>query len=35
MVKMGVEKAALLVPLETSKQPMVQTALVIGGGSPG
>ncbi len=35
MVKMGVEKAMLLVPLETSKQPMVQTALVIGGGIAG
>lgn len=35
MVKMGVEKAALLVPLETSHQPMVQTALVIGGGIAG
>src|SRR3990172_7971157 len=35
MVKMGVEKAALLVPLETSKQPMIQSALVIGGGPAG
>ena len=35
MVKMGVEKAARLVPLEPSKQPMVQSALVIGGGPAG
>jgi len=35
MVKMGVEKAALLVPLETTRQPMVQSALVIGGGIAG
>ena len=35
MVKMGVEKAALLVPLETSHQSMIQTALVIGGGIAG
>ncbi len=35
MVKMGVEKAALLVPLETTRQPMVQAAIVIGGGIAG
>ena len=35
MVSMGVEKAVRLVPLETSKQPMIQTALVIGGGIAG
>jgi heterodisulfide reductase subunit A len=35
MVKMGVEKAALLTPLEMSHQPMVQTALVVGGGIAG
>ena len=35
MVKMGVEKAALLTPLEPTKQPMVQAALVIGGGIAG
>ncbi len=35
MIKMGVEKAALLTPLETSKQPMIQAALVIGGGIAG
>jgi heterodisulfide reductase subunit A len=35
MVKMGVEKAVLLTPLESTKQPMVQTALVIGGGIAG
>jgi len=35
MVKMGVEKAVLLVPLEPTKEPMVQAALVIGGGIAG
>jgi len=35
MVNMGVEKAARLVPLEPRKQPMVQSALVIGGGPAG
>ena len=35
MVKMGVEKAVRLVPLEPTKQPMTQTALVIGGGIAG
>ncbi len=35
MVRMGVEKAALLVPLETTRQPMAQSALVIGGGIAG
>ncbi len=35
MVTMGVEKAVRLVPLEPSKQPMTQTALVIGGGVAG
>jgi heterodisulfide reductase subunit A len=35
MVKMGVEKAVRLVPLETSRQPMTQRALVVGGGIAG
>jgi heterodisulfide reductase subunit A2 len=35
MVRMGVEKARLLEPLETHEQPMVQSALVIGGGIAG
>ncbi len=35
MVKMGVEKAVRLVPLEISKQPVVQAALVVGGGIAG
>jgi len=35
MVKMGVEKAVLLTPLEPTQEPMVQTALVIGGGVAG
>ena len=35
MVKMGVEKAVRLVPLEVTKQPMAQRALVIGGGIAG
>lgn len=35
MVKMGVEKAVRLVPLEISRQPMVQVALVVGGGVAG
>jgi heterodisulfide reductase subunit A len=35
MVRMGVEKARLLVPLEAEDQPMVQRALVIGGGITG
>lgn len=35
MVKMGVEKAARLTPLEPTKQPMMQAALVIGGGVAG
>ncbi len=35
MVRMGVEKAVRLVPLERTEQPMVQTALVIGGGIAG
>ncbi len=35
MVKMGVEKAALLKPLEPTKEPVVQGALVIGGGIAG
>jgi heterodisulfide reductase subunit A len=35
MVSMAVEKALLLEPLEISKQPMVQAALVVGGGVAG
>ncbi len=35
MIRMGVQKAALLEPLEISQQPMVQAALVIGGGIAG
>ncbi len=35
MVSMGVEKSRLLEPLEASLQPMVQRALVIGGGVAG
>ncbi len=35
MIKMGVDKARLLQPLEISHQPMVQQALVIGGGIAG
>ncbi|MEE8384369.1 MAG: FAD-dependent oxidoreductase, partial [Dehalococcoidia bacterium] len=35
MVRMGVQKAALLEPLQISQQPMVQAALVIGGGVAG
>jgi heterodisulfide reductase subunit A2 len=35
MVRMGVEKARLLTPLETTQQPVIQTALVIGGGIAG
>ncbi len=35
MVKMGVEKAVRLVPLEPTKEPMIQKALVIGGGIAG
>src|SRR3990172_4155114 len=35
MVSMAVEKAVLLEPLEISKQPMIQKALVIGGGVAG
>ncbi len=35
MVKMGVDKARLLTPLEPTKEPMIQVALVIGGGIAG
>jgi heterodisulfide reductase subunit A2 len=35
MLRMGVEKARLLAPLETSLQPMVQRTLVVGGGITG
>jgi heterodisulfide reductase subunit A len=35
MVAMAVQKALLLQPLETRKQPMAQTALVVGGGVAG
>ncbi|MFC1521289.1 hydrogenase iron-sulfur subunit [Elusimicrobiota bacterium] len=35
MVKMAVEHARLLTPLHTSKQPVIQKALVIGGGIAG
>ncbi len=35
MVRMGVQKAALLEPLEITQQPMVQAALVVGGGVAG
>ncbi len=35
MIKMGVDKARLLQPLEISHQPMVQQALVVGGGIAG
>jgi heterodisulfide reductase subunit A len=35
LVWMAVEKAKLLTPLETLKQPVIQTALVIGGGIAG
>ncbi len=35
MVRMGVEKARRLTPLEPSQQPVVQRALVIGGGAAG
>jgi len=35
MVRMAVEKAARLRPLEPYEQPMVQTALVVGGGPAG
>jgi heterodisulfide reductase subunit A len=35
MIKMGVDKARLLEPLEISHQPMTQQALVIGGGVAG
>ncbi|HEU4758465.1 MAG TPA: hydrogenase iron-sulfur subunit, partial [Dehalococcoidia bacterium] len=35
MVKMGVEKAVRLTPLEPTREPMVQAALVIGGGIAG
>mgnify|MGYP001260266442 CR=1 FL=1 len=35
MVAMGVDKARLLEPLEISEQPMVQSAVVIGGGITG
>ncbi len=35
MVRMGVQKALLLEPLEITQQPMVQAALVVGGGVAG
>jgi len=35
MIRMGVDKARLLVPLDISHQPVIQKALVIGGGIAG